>query len=397
MPGRGPRVQQTRPAQLAPGSHGVAGGVQLGSQGEGSRHPTDEVGADRVTPGRGPEDGPVRDEPVGMPSVPIVGLGQPPTVVVAAERPRPVARADPDLQEQGPVLRVPHLGQPRQPDPGLGDQPSRRARAQEARAAEQQHVVVGRRVGELQVVAGVEPTARDVHRPTDPVQAPVEDQVRAALHPGPPVEERPPVVEMRRPAVEGTGDDVCAVALVPVEGHAGAQDPAEDVAGPAYPEPGGAGGDLSGRLDAVATGSVQPAQFQSVHRGEACVPRPGRARGHATTQNDVPRVVGDAVPGVLDRRGGHQPRLLGLAGQIALLVDPDQSVGRAGCRHGPRQGRSGSGAGHEPPGEQGGQRRAERSDGCSPHLRHHIEQESFLIACTRSRTRRKPLGRRLTR
>ena len=138
--------------------------------------------------------------------------------------PGPVARADPDLEVAGcgagrPTSSSASAARSRaSASSGCG-----RAVAEQPGAGEQQHVVVRRGVGELEVVAGVEPAALDVDRPADAVEV-------GGRGSGP---SRAPSAARRRPpacasfrwdglAVERAGDDVRAVALVAVEGDAGA-------------------------------------------------------------------------------------------------------------------------------------------------------------------------------
>ena len=87
-------------------------GLLLGREGERRRDPAGEVRADRLAGGRGVEDRPVRDVPVQRVGVVVVGLGQPPPVVVTDEGALLVARAEADLQVQREGRLVPHLVQP---------------------------------------------------------------------------------------------------------------------------------------------------------------------------------------------------------------------------------------------------------------------------------------------
>ena len=333
-------VEEPCLSQLTRRPRRVRAGVLLGGEGEGRRHPADEVGTDPVTRGSGAEHRTVRDEPVGVARVGVVRLGQPPEVVVAAERAGPVARADPDLDQQRAVLRAPHLHQPRQTVPCLGEELGRRAVAEQSSTGEQQHVVVRRGVGELQVVAGVEPAARDVDRTSGAVEVAVEDQVGAVLHPGPPVDPRVRVVQVGGLSVERSGDDVRTVALVAVEGHTGAQQRPEDVARSAHGEPRRACGRAAHHLDPVPPGDVHPGEVEPVDGRVAPAPGAGRVAGHLAGQDDRVGVVDDPERGAVHGRPRHQPRLLRLAGEIALLVDPDHAVDR-----GPRCGGSGGAGG----------------------------------------------------
>ena len=83
-------------------------------------------------------------------------------------------------------------------------------------------------MGELQIVAGVVPAARDVDPATERVQVLVGDGVGAGDEMRPGVHPRAPVVEVSGPAVEGSADDVRAVALHLVEPHAVVQQRAVD-------------------------------------------------------------------------------------------------------------------------------------------------------------------------
>ena len=214
----------------------------------------------------------------------VVGLREPPRVVVAEERARPVAGADADLDVEGPAPGVPHLLQPLQAVPGLGEEGARCAPAQEPGAGEQQDVVVRRGVGELEVVAGVVPAALDVDRAADRAQPPVQDQVRTAGHPGPRVDRGVGVEQVRGPAVQRAGDDVAAVALVPVERDAHREQGAEEPP-------------RAGHLEHTATG-----------RAPRPGPRPGSGRGSAARRGPAGRRPGTACSTIRPSEPGTRPR-----------------------------------------------------------------------------------------
>ncbi len=159
---RRPGVEEPRLPQLVEGPGPVVRGVGLGGQRERRDDPADQVGADQVAGRGGREDGAVGDVAVQVGVVVVVGLRQPPEVVVAGERAGAVAGADPHLEVERLALAVPHLPEPVQPVARLGGQRLRCPVAEQTGAREQQDVVVRRGVGELQVVAGVEPAAGHV-------------------------------------------------------------------------------------------------------------------------------------------------------------------------------------------------------------------------------------------
>ena len=346
--------------QLAPGARPVVAGVGLRREREGGDDPADQVGADRVAGRRGGEERAVRDEAVAVGLVAVVGLGEPPQVVVAVEGAGAVAGADPDLEVEGAGPGVPHLAEPVQPVAGLGRERRGCPTAQEAGAGEEQDVVVRRRVRELEVVTGVEPATLHVDLPPGEGMEPtVGDQVGAGRHVGPAVHGRVPVVQVGRPAVQPAADDVPTVALGLVEGDAGVQDRPEQPPGAGHLEPRRGGLQGARAHDPVAARPVEAAEVEAVDVGVGLVPGPGGRVRHAAAEDDVSGAVGHLEGAVPDGLGSHQRGPLGLLREIALLVDTDlrrgrgrerraravdRGVGRAGQTRSRRQGHSECGA-----------------------------------------------------
>ena len=222
------RVEQLCLPKLAASPDGVPLRVYLSREGEGGGDAADEVGADlRSRRGR-TEHRPVRDVAVEVAREAVIGVRQPPEVVVAAEGAGLVARADADLDVEGLALGVPHLVEPRQAVPGLVLDGLRRAPAEHPLAQEEQDVVVGAAVGELEVVAGIGPASGGIERSTDSVQVVVGHGVGVGQEVRPRVDLGVTIVEVGRPAVERAGDHVCAVALHLVELDPIAQERAVD-------------------------------------------------------------------------------------------------------------------------------------------------------------------------
>ena len=230
----GPGVQRLRVVQQRGGPGRVR--LELGAERERRRDPAGQVGADRLTGGCCVEDRSVRDVAVLRIRVVVVGLGKPPQVVVAGEGALLVAGPDADLQVQGPGRCVPHLAEPREAVTRLGEERCGRPAAEQPGAGEEDDVVVRRRVGELQVVAGVGPAALDVHRTADPGQVAVRDEVLTPHHVRPRVDVGVRVVQVRGLAVQRSGDLVVAVALALVERDAVADHRRVELVGVGDPE-----------------------------------------------------------------------------------------------------------------------------------------------------------------
>ena len=226
----------------------------------------------------------------------VVGLRQPPAVVVAEEGALLVTGADADLDVQRAGGRVPHLREPVEAVARLGHERLGGATAELAGAGEQQHVVVRRRVRELQVVAGVEPAARDVDGTARPGEVGVEDQVAARLHAWPLVDVGTVVEQVRGLAVQRSGDDQLAVALDLVEEHAVAEPRAEEGNGAQHAEPRGGGPDGAGHHDPVATGGPQPVEAEPVDGGVVGVPPTDGSCRHGAAEPGVTLGVHDAEP-----------------------------------------------------------------------------------------------------
>ncbi len=329
--GGGPGIEPLRLAQQCQRLDRVC--LLLRCEGERRRDPAGEVRADRLPCGGGVEDRPVRDVPVQRVGVVVVGLGQPPPVVVADERALLVARAETDLQVQREGRLVPHLVQPRDAVARLVDEALRRPAAQQSCAGEEHDVVVRRGVGELEVVAGVRPAALDVNRSADPREVRVCDHVLAPDHVRPGIDVGRRVVEVRGLAAQRTGDLLVAVALVLVEAHAEVDQRSVELAGTRDPEVRRGHPNRPGRDDPVAALRPKAGEVQPVDVGEPAAPAARRAARDRATQEDLALLADHGERRVPERAGGHQHRRLGLARQPALLVDPQLSP-NAGRRRG---------------------------------------------------------------
>ena len=108
----------------------------------------------------------------------VVDLGQPPQVVIAVER---ALRCCPSRSRPGGTASRSAGPRPARASPApkrrLGSEVGRRRRAQLPIGEVQQADGVGRRVRELDEVAGVEPAARQVHVAVDPVEGSADDRV----------------------------------------------------------------------------------------------------------------------------------------------------------------------------------------------------------------------------
>ena len=129
-----------------------------------------------------------------------------------------VPAADPHLVIEDPATVVPHLHQPGEPVPCLGTERGPAAVVEEARMVTDraQHHRDGERgrAGELDEVAGIEPSARDVDRSPDPSEIALQ---RLSLVSRDPVHGGASVVQVCGLACEDGRVDIGAVALRPVE------------------------------------------------------------------------------------------------------------------------------------------------------------------------------------
>ena len=156
----------------------IARREHLEALGEGRRVAAGEVGADRRPRGAGPEDRPVTDEAERRipPVVVIVGLREPPDIVVAGGRVVPFADPHLVVERAGPV--VPHPQEPIRSEPGLPREVRRRPRAhlrgEVPDTRQQDRVGVAGRLHELQVVAGIPPAAGRADPRAERMQRPPE-------------------------------------------------------------------------------------------------------------------------------------------------------------------------------------------------------------------------------
>ena len=257
--------------------------------------------------------------------VPVVALRQPPQVVITVEGTGRVARADAHLQVQHLVPLVPHLGQPVEAVPRLAQQRPRRRAAELARGREQQDVCVRGRVGELQVVAGVEPATGDIHRAADPMQPAVGDHVRSSLEVRPCVDVCMTVEKVGRPAMQPGAHHRSTVTLHLVEPRAVTKNTRPHACGGGHPEPGRP--DLRAReREPVPAGVPYSIEVQAVDVAVVAAPRP--AAMHGRREDAVPGRVQDEHARVVQRRRRHQHREFRLETQVAGLVDPQLGLRR---------------------------------------------------------------------
>jgi hypothetical protein len=246
-------------------------GRALCGEGEDRGHPSRQVGADRLARVVRAEDRPVLDRVVrvaGGHVEPVVGLGQPPHVVI-----RPyglVARADADLGVEGPAVLVPHPVQPGQPVRRLGRQflHVRQVALREQQFGDR----VGGGAGELEEVPRVEPAARDVGPVTGRGQ-PLVEQLGALLvvvRIG--VDGRVLVGQMGGPVRQAAGKHVGSVALCLQEADVVPDERGHQLVGVGDPEGGGAAGRGPGQDDAVGAGGVQRGEVGGAHGGVLGVP-----------------------------------------------------------------------------------------------------------------------------
>ena len=181
--------------EAVPREPAVGRAVHLVAERQRRGVPPGEVGADRRARRPCAEDRPVADVPVRriVPAVGVVVLRQPPDVVVAHDRVVAVPDADLVVERARPV--VPHPQEPAGAELRLGVEvrpagASAHLRGKVADAHEQDGVGVGRRVDELQVVAGVPPAAGRVD--------PHAERREVAL-------ERAVAVDLRRAVCHGVG------------------------------------------------------------------------------------------------------------------------------------------------------------------------------------------------
>src|SRR5439155_15447075 len=230
----------------------------------------------------------------------VVGLRQPPDVVVAVEGTGAVAAADADLQVQRLVLGVPHLVQPLLAEVRLSVQCGRCGGAQRPFGGEEDRVAERGGVGELQVVAGVEPPAQHVDRAADLLQRGVGDDVAVRFEVGRGVHGRLGVVEVRGLAAGLAGDHVRPVPLHLVERHTVGDRLAVQGRGVGDAEVRRAAGGAAADLDVVRAGGVQAGEGDRVHRLVLGVPRTPAGAVHLAGQHRVPGRVDDVEGDVAD-------------------------------------------------------------------------------------------------
>jgi hypothetical protein len=282
----------------------------------------------------GAEDGAVADVAVEWVAAAegVVGLGQPPDVVVADGL--GVAVADADLVVQGPGGVVPHVLQEAQAELRLGGEVGvGRAGAQlggEVAHAELHHgdgIAGG--LDEFQVVAGVPPAARDVdaHAERREVarEAPIVVHVRRQVGHG------DGVVEVAGRAAQGRGDVGGPIALILIERQPVGERAGIQVGRRVHLEAGGGRGDGPADRDGVGARRRHAVEIQRIDHwigsaplAEAGADGPG-GHGRAARVLDAER-----RPGLGGR--GHQVGAFAGGGRVAELVDADG--GRAARRAG---------------------------------------------------------------
>ena len=247
-----------------------------------------------------------------------------------------VPRADAHLQVQGLGRHLPHLVEPVLAVRGFGLQGGRRGVAQCAFACVEHDVAIGGGVGELQVVAGVVPTACCVHRwcaldldewraSDKRVVARGVNEVRGLI------DGCVCVVQVGGLPIQWTSDDVGAVSLHLVEVDAVEDD---------LPVEAGRALDREGRRlrtcvavhgQVIRAERPESAERDVVHVGVVRVPRPTVGGADGAMSDDVIRAIDDVPRRVLHPVVRHQVRVLRVAWQVAHLVDAHL---RRGCRLG---------------------------------------------------------------
>ncbi len=309
--------------------------VDLVAEGEVRGQPSRQVGTHELAGRPGAKHRAVADElePGIAARVGVVGLGQPPDVVIAADRAAAVPVADPDLVVERTGGVVPHLVQPVQPELGLGFEvavglgqlhrvsPHRR---------QQHRLGVAGRVHQLDVVARVEPPAGDIVGSAE--RRRVAGQRVIAID-GRAVHRRVGVVGVCRLAVEHRPDHVGPVPLGLIEPHRVSQERRvqQRVAGDPKPRrqrPRRAGDDDVGPADGPGCAEIDRAR-----EPVATAPRRQR-RAHPPAQDRAAVGVHDRKAGA--RLGNHrqQHRPFGVAGAVADLVDSHHGAGCGGGRGG---------------------------------------------------------------
>jgi hypothetical protein len=285
----------------------------------------------------------------------VVGLGQPPHVVVAHE-PEPLAAgARPHLGVQDPVALVPDLVQPPQAVSGLGGQGAA-WRVEAALDDQQLGHRVGGGVGELDEVAGVEPAALDVHRAADGPQGGRGHVAAVALEHRGGVHRRVPVGQVGGPAVEAARD-VGAVALDLEEADGVGDRPPEQ--GPAGCDPERRrGGGQAVDHDPVPPRPAQAAEVDAVHGPVAAAPAAGPPADPAR-EDGPPARVDHREAGPVGRGLGHEGGPLGLPDGVPELVDPDEPPDHRRPGRGPEGHDQGAGPEASP-------RPSQRPSLCSP-------------------------------
>ena len=192
-------------------------------------------------------------------------------------------------------------------------------------------------MGELQVVAGVEPPAQHVDRAADLLQRGVGDDVAVRFEVGRGVHGCLGVVEVRGLAAGLAGDHVRPVPLHLVEGDAVGDRLAVEVCrvGDGELRRGSAG--AAADRDVVAARCAYPGEGDRVDRLVLVVP-PAPAGTDLAGEHLGTGRVHHGEGGAADRAGHHEVRLLGVARQVTDLVHADQAGGRRAGRGRQRQG-----------------------------------------------------------
>jgi hypothetical protein len=182
-------------------------------------------------------------------------------------------------------------------------------------------------VCELEVVAGVVPAALDVDRPADARQGSVGDDVVVG-EPRGPEHLGLGVVPVRRLASEGARDDVIAAALGLEERDTVGDQPAVEPGGVGDAELRRRGHGRPGDLDTVRAGLRHGSDVDRVDGRVGLVPRAATDRADTAGLDDRVGRVEDGELRAAYPSSRHQVGELGLAGQVADLVEADHPVDR---------------------------------------------------------------------
>ncbi len=269
------------------------------------------------------------------PLVVVVGLGQPPDVVVAEVVVVGLSGAHLVVERLG--VLVPHPLQEVQAELGLAGEVRAGSGAHLARerrdALQQDGLGVTGRLDEVQVVARVPPAAGGVDPHPRRVLGQAALEVAVPVHRRGPVRHRAGVAAVTGRGAQRGVDEVRAVPLVLVEVQRVGQRLGVDLRGRADREPGRGGRRVAEDTDPVAARRVQPGEPGRPHPAVPLAPgaevgggQPGRGHRAGPGPDHHPAQRAGRL------RLGHDLGLLDRPGRVADLVHPDRGGRRASRR-----------------------------------------------------------------